>query len=93
VACGFSKFFRARTWWRLEKMLAVMREDAEARGEDPDQVDEWQERIQRVKPWQHRDLRRTARTIMGRAGVSREIAEHCLAHALPLIERTYTSSG
>jgi integrase len=41
------------------------------------------------KPWQHRDLRRTARTLMQRAKVSREIAERCLGHALPTIEGTY----
>jgi hypothetical protein len=41
------------------------------------------------KPWQHRDLRRTARTLMQRAKVSREIAERCLGHALPAIEGTY----
>ena len=26
---------------------------------------------------------------MARAGVSREISEHCLGHVLPIIERTY----
>ena len=41
------------------------------------------------KDWQMRDLRRTARTLMTRAGVSREIAERCLGHELPGIERTY----
>jgi hypothetical protein len=41
------------------------------------------------KPWQHRDLRRTARTLMQRAKVSREISERCLGHALPTIEGTY----
>jgi hypothetical protein len=41
------------------------------------------------KPWQHRDLRRTARTLMQRAKVSREVSERCLGHALPTIEGTY----
>jgi integrase len=46
-----------------------------------------------LAPWQHRDLRRTARTIMTRAGVSTEVAEHCLGHVPPLIERTYNRYG
>ena len=41
------------------------------------------------EPWQHRDLRRTARTLLARAGVSTEVAEHCLGHVLPTIQRTY----
>ena len=41
------------------------------------------------KKWQLRDLRRTARTLMARAGVSRDIAELCLGHQLGNIERTY----
>jgi hypothetical protein len=39
--------------------------------------------------WQHRDLRRTARTIMASIGIDDVVAEHCLAHAMPLIMRTY----
>ena len=54
---------------------------AQAEGRDPQQAE--------LKPWQHRDLRRTARTLMARIGVSREVAEHCLGHVLPRIERTY----
>lgn len=30
---------------------------------------------------------------MARAGVSNEIAEHCLAHALPAIQATYNRYG
>jgi hypothetical protein len=63
------------------KMLEVLRAHAQAEGRDPQQVE--------LKPWQHRDLRRTARTLMARIGVSREVAEHCLGHVLPRIERTY----
>ena len=44
---------------------------------------------QPIEPWQHRDLRRTARTIFAKLRVSNEVAEHCLAHAMPMIERTY----
>jgi hypothetical protein len=42
-----------------------------------------------LKPWQQRDLRRTANTLIVRAGVSCEISEHCLGHVMPSIERTY----
>jgi hypothetical protein len=63
------------------KMLEALRAQAQAEGRDPKRVE--------LKPWQHRDLRRTARTLMAHVGVSREVAEHCLAHAMPVIERTY----
>jgi hypothetical protein len=42
-----------------------------------------------LKPWQHRDLRRTAKTLMGRAGVRPDISEHCLAHAIRGVEGVY----
>jgi integrase len=41
------------------------------------------------RAWQHRDLRRTAKTLMMRAGVSRDISEHCLAHIIGGVEGTY----
>src|SRR5262249_19835455 len=41
------------------------------------------------KGWQQRDLRRTARTLMARAGVPREIAEHAVGHKLPGTEGIY----
>jgi hypothetical protein len=75
------------------KMLALLRQEAEARGENPDQVGEWNGRTQRVKAWQARDLRRTSRTMMARIGISNEVAEHCLAHAMPRIQRTYNRYG
>jgi hypothetical protein len=73
-------------WARLkkrldQKMLAILRKCAQERAEDPTQVV--------LKPWQHRDLRRTARTLMAQVQIPREIAEHCLAHTQPRIERTY----
>jgi hypothetical protein len=74
---GWSKY-KARL---DRKMLEVMRQEAEAEGRDPQQVE--------LKPWQHRDVRRTTRTLMARIGVSREVAEHCLGHVLSRIERTY----
>ena len=42
-----------------------------------------------LKRWQHRDLRRTARTFMARMGVDSRIAEHALGHALPGVEGIY----
>lgn len=42
-----------------------------------------------LKPWQLRDLRRTARTIMSRAGVPLDTAERCLGHSMPNIRETY----
>jgi len=44
---------------------------------------------QPVAPWQHRDLRRTARSLMSRAGVSREISERCLGHVMGGVEGVY----
>jgi hypothetical protein len=41
------------------------------------------------RPWQHRDLRRTAKTLMMRAGVSRDISERCLAHEIGGVEGVY----
>ena len=41
------------------------------------------------EPWQLRDLRRTARTLMGRAGVASEIAERALGHVMTLVRGTY----
>lgn len=64
-----------------QRMLEIMREQAEAAGEASEAV--------QLRPWQQRDLRRTARTLMPRAGVNRAIAEHALAHKLPRIEGTY----
>jgi integrase len=39
--------------------------------------------------WQTHDLRRTARTLLSRAGVSSDIAERVLGHALPGVRGTY----
>ena len=74
---GWSKYKR-----RLDrKMLEITQREAKERGQDLDSVT--------LKPWQHRDLRRTARTLMARCGVSDAVAEHCLAHVLGTIQRTY----
>jgi integrase len=63
------------------RMLALLRQWASARGDDPEAVE--------LKPWRHRDLRRTARTLMSRMGVDRKIAEHALAHVAPGVEKVY----
>jgi integrase len=39
--------------------------------------------------WTLHDLRRTARTLLARAGVSAEIAERCVGHVLPGIQAVY----
>ena len=39
--------------------------------------------------WRLHDLRRTARTLLSRAGVTADIAEMYLGHVLPTIRRTY----
>jgi integrase len=39
--------------------------------------------------WVQHDLRRTARTLLARAGVDSDIAEHCLGHLPPAIRRVY----
>ena len=42
-----------------------------------------------VKDWRLHDLRRTARTLLSRAGVSADVAEMCLGHALKGVRSTY----
>jgi integrase len=42
-----------------------------------------------VTGWVLHDIRRTGRTLLARAGVSRDVAERVLGHVLPGIERTY----
>jgi integrase len=42
-----------------------------------------------VTGWRLHDLRRTARSLLSRAGVSSDVAERCIGHALPGIRATY----
>jgi integrase len=42
-----------------------------------------------VSNWRVHDLRRTARSLLSRAGVDADIGERCLGHALPGIRGTY----
>jgi hypothetical protein len=62
-------------------MLALLQQWAAARGDDPDAVE--------LEPWQHRDLRRTARTMLSRMGVDSKIGEHALGHTLRGVEGIY----
>ena len=42
-----------------------------------------------IAPWVIHDLRRTARSLMARAGVRSEIAERVMGHVLPGVEGIY----
>jgi integrase len=42
-----------------------------------------------VTDWRIHDLRRSGRSLLSRAGVSTDIAERCLGHAMPTIRATY----
>jgi integrase len=42
-----------------------------------------------VTEWRLHDLRRTARSLMSRAGVSADIAERCLGHVIPGVRGVY----
>jgi integrase len=46
-----------------------------------------------VSGWRPHDLRRTARTLLSRAGVSPDIAERCLGHAIPGVRAVYDRHG
>ena len=47
------------------------------------------EKASGISGWTLHDLRRTARSLLSRAGVSREHAERCLGHKLPGVEGVY----
>src|SRR4029077_3859765 len=42
-----------------------------------------------LERWTIHDLRRTARTLLSRAGVSADIAERCLGHVIPGVRGIY----
>jgi integrase len=42
-----------------------------------------------VRDWRLHDLRRTARSLMSRAGIDSDIAERMLGHTMPGVRRTY----
>lgn len=45
--------------------------------------------LPRLEPWVLHDLRRTARSLMSRAGVRPDIAERVMGHAIPGVEGVY----
>jgi integrase len=47
------------------------------------------DRLSGVTGWRLHDLRRTARTLMSRAGVDADVAERCLGHAIGGVRATY----
>ena len=62
-------------------MLAELRKMAEQRGDDPEKVT--------LNRWVFHDLRRTARSLLSRAGVDADIAERCLAHKIGGVRGVY----
>ena len=50
---------------------------------------QFDEKLEGVEPWVLHDLRRTARSLMSRAGVSSEHAERVLGHAIQGVEGVY----
>ena len=72
---------RPISWFSGFKRAFDMKVLAELRKQDPE-----------AKPlpnWTLHDLRRTARSLMSRAGVPSDHAERCLGHVLPGIRGTY----
>src|SRR5262249_55744062 len=63
------------------EILAILRQRAEARGENPAKVV--------LVPWRNHDIRRTCRSTLSRLGVRHEVAEAVLAHARPGVVGTY----
>lgn len=64
-----------------EKLLSALRKEAAERGDDPEKV--------KIEPWVIHDLRRTARSLMSRAGVRPDIAERVMGHVIPGVEGVY----
>jgi integrase len=42
-----------------------------------------------VTGWRLHDLRRTARSLLSRAGINSDVAERCLGHAMPGVRGVY----
>ena len=64
------------------KVMKALRKAAEDRGDDPDKVEP-------LPNWTLHDLRRSARSLMARAGVRPDIAERVMGHAIPGVEGVY----
>jgi integrase len=78
---GFSKFKLTFE----PKMLAELHKLAVERGDDPDKVT--------LPRWTVHDLRRTARSLMTRAGVAPDHAERCLGHVIGGVRGVYDRHG
>jgi integrase len=63
------------------ELLAAFKKDAVKRGEDVSKVT--------LPDWRLHDLRRTAKTLMMRAGVRPDISERVLGHVIPGVEGVY----
>jgi integrase len=74
---GFTKFKAEFD----ERMLAALRKAAAERGEDTGEVE--------LTRWTIHDLRRTARSLMARAGVDPDHAERCLGHVIGGVRGVY----
>jgi integrase len=75
---GFSKFKATFD----ELMLTELQKIASECGADPAKVNA-------PERWTPQDLRRTARSLMSRAGVNADHAERCLGHAIPGVRGVY----
>ncbi len=77
---SFSGFSKAKALLD-EAVLAEMKKAAQKRGDDPKNVT--------LPYWRLHDLRRTARTLMARAGVRPDICERVLGHVIAGVEGVY----
>lgn len=78
----FASFSAAHAKNRLDEvMLEIAREEATARGDDPDAAT--------VAPWRLHDLRRTAATTMPRLGVDVVTVERVLGHTMRGVMAVY----
>lgn len=75
----FSGFSKAKAQLDAE-MEGIMRQHAGAKPSAKQKL---------LKPWRLHDLRRTAKTLMQRAGVRPDISERVLGHVIPGVEGTY----
>ena len=64
-----------------KEMIATMVAEAANKGEDPEKIE--------LPHWTLHDLRRTAKTLMARAGVRPDISERVLGHVIPGVEGVY----
>ena len=77
---AFSGFTKCKL--RLDRdMLAKLQEAAKERGDDPEKVT--------LREWRLHDLRRTAKTLMMRAGVRPDVSERVLGHVIKGVEGVY----